>query len=282
MKHLKTLIAGAVVAVVACGAGLAYAQGTPDSGEGTSPPPEATSNLLGAGSTEAKFVAIAPCRLVDTREAGGAISAGTTRRYDVRGTGGTFAAQGGKSNGCGIPTGGVAGIEVTATAISATGTGFLRVFPEGEQNATFMNYTPTFNASNTGTVSLCGSTGNVCVVNQDLGVKNYGSTTHLVLEVTGYYAQPMAAAVNGDGSVVRSSRLASVTRLGAGEYRVTFDRDVQQCTFYATLGKGIPAGVPDGEVSAQRNAAFNDAAFVQTRTPAGALADRDFNIEVTC
>ena len=51
---------------------------------------------------DSTFVPIAPCRIVDTLLAGGALGNGVTRTFYVGGTT-NFTAQGGKPGGCGIP-----------------------------------------------------------------------------------------------------------------------------------------------------------------------------------
>ena len=63
-----------------------------------------------------------PCRIVDTRAAGGAIALNTVRKFRVRGTSG-FPSQGGKSGGCSIPASAGA-ILATISLSSETGNGF--------------------------------------------------------------------------------------------------------------------------------------------------------------
>ena len=101
----------AALVVVAGSAGVA---GGAWAGDGSPPPasgavggPDADNrDLLGGGANEDLFVPITPCRIIDTREAGGKLSAVTgSRVFDVAGSGPTFAAQGGKAGGCGIGEG---------------------------------------------------------------------------------------------------------------------------------------------------------------------------------
>src|SRR4051794_40894311 len=51
---------------------------------------------------ESKFTPIVPCRVVDTRVAGGKLIPGTPRGFVAANTAG-FPAQGGTINGCGVP-----------------------------------------------------------------------------------------------------------------------------------------------------------------------------------
>lgn len=81
------------------------------------------------------------------------------------------------------------------TAISATSTGFLRLYPSGgsEPTATFMNYTPTFNVSNDASVVLTTGKGT------NLKMKNYGGQVQVVIDALGYYVPNLAAVVQGNG-----------------------------------------------------------------------------------
>jgi hypothetical protein len=84
-----------------------------------------------------------------------------------------------------VPSGAVA-VEVSVTAVGPVGNGFLRVYPGdvATPNATLVNFSKGQSTTNTGTVALS-SGGSV-----DLKVRNYGSTTHVVMDVQGYYVEP--------------------------------------------------------------------------------------------
>ncbi len=137
----------------------------------TNPPP-----AEGAG-----FVAVTPCRVLDTR-VGSPLVWGSVRSFQIAGSGSEFAAQGGKSGGCGIPDGALA-VEMSVTAVSPTRDGFFRAWPAGvtPPQATFLNYTGGQRTTNTGSVALA-PTGL-----KDLTVGNYYGTVHYVIDVQGYY-----------------------------------------------------------------------------------------------
>lgn len=267
-------------------AGAAGATGSAFAGGGDQPPPTASPDaspssapkILGGGTNEATFVPISPCRIVDTRLAGGKLTpAEGSRVYDVAGTGATFAAQGGKANGCGIPTGATA-IETTITAVEAQ-SGFLRVWPANTAapNATFMNYDDAFNVSNTGAVGINGCTG-ICLINTDLRVRAFGNATHVVIDVNGYYIRQMGANIASDGSIIDSNRTASAARLFAGEYEVVFDRDITDCVYTASpanSGTGFTAVVDPRSGKA-------NAVYVAIMNQAGAEVDSEFFVDVTC
>ncbi len=139
-----------------------------------------------AGTPEAVFIATTPCRVVDTRAGVPSVllGPGSNRTFQVGGTGGAFAAQGGADGGCGVPES-VEAVELSFTAISPTAAnGFLRAGPAGSPPAgTILNYTVGTGITNTGTVEL--STGGPA----SLAVTNFGGTIHLAIDVQGYYVR---------------------------------------------------------------------------------------------
>lgn len=148
-----------------------------------------------APASAAKYVAMTPCRIVDTRVAGGAFTDQATRSYAVRGGGTAFAAQGGKSGGCAIPSGATA-IEASVTAVGPSSAGYARAWPTGATppTATFLNFEAGRSLTNTGTFSLA-STASA----KPLTLRSYGTKTQYVIDVQGYFlpqsSAPSSAAV---------------------------------------------------------------------------------------
>jgi hypothetical protein len=281
LRKIHKIAAAAAAAVILAGAGTAWAQDAgPNGVDGGAAANQAGVTALGGGQREAVFTAITPCRLVDTREIGGDLAPSETRAYDVRGTGGTFANQGGKVNGCGIPSGATA-VEVTVTAVTPSATGFLRVFPGAEPQATFLNYPGGISLGNTGTVALCGSSGELCLINADLRVKNFGGPTELVVDVQGYYQQQLGAQVDAAGALGRNNRALSAVQVTPGQYEVEFDRNVVSCVYNANVGAEA-AGSANGYATVQPRSGDASAVFVQTFNDAGALASLPFYVTVTC
>jgi hypothetical protein len=128
------------------------------------------------------FVPVTPCRVVDTRVAGGAFVDREIRGYAISGSGSVFAAQGGRSGGCGVPDGASA-VEASVTAVSPSSSGFFRAYPaDGSMpNATFLNYASGQGITNTGAVALAASG------SADLKARNFGGTSQYVIDVQGYY-----------------------------------------------------------------------------------------------
>lgn len=271
MKRSSKRFAAIGATIVLASVGIAsatMAQGGPD----TKPAPDAgMDNRAGGFSSpsplETSFVPVKPCRLFDTRNAGGPMANAETRSFSVKGA---LGSQGGVAN-CGIPVGATAA-SINLTAISEGGTsGFVRGWAATTTptTATLLNFSPALNASNSVEVPLCEGD-----CSDDLVLKTFGSA-HLVGEVLGYFVPQMHGEIGNDGRIVYGSpRVVSSERLGAGRYRITLDRDVDSCSVGATLGNNQP-----GSIAAYTNGgkivAFTwDAANVAT--------DRYFDFVVAC
>ena len=74
------------------------------------------------------FTPVKPCRIVDTRLAGGAFVPGETRDFNVYGS---VASQGGDPN-CPSPKGEPRGVHLNVTVVPVSGQGNFRVFPANE------------------------------------------------------------------------------------------------------------------------------------------------------
>lgn len=256
---------GAVVVVALLSVGAyAGAQSGDGGGDGRPPIPEGEPRAGSASPTENGFVPIAPCRIVNTQTPAGPIGAGATRSYRMHGN---TSSQGGAAS-CGIPASATA-LEVTAHAVSAAGTGYLRVFPAtgAEPNATFMNYGRSLNQSNTGTIAVTPGTGN------NFRVKAYLAQTHVIVDVAGYYVPDLFASVQLHGPVVVGNGVNGTSKTGTGVYTVTFNRNVEGCGFAVgpwTSGEAAATAVSGSTVT------------VRTYNSAGTGADRGFDLTVHC
>jgi hypothetical protein len=134
------------------------------------------------------FVPITPCRVVDTRQAGGPLTNREIREWAISGTGTAFANQGGQAGGCGIPDA-AAAVEASVTAVSPTTSGFFRAYPANAPmpNATFMNYAARQDITNTGAITITQAA-------RDLKGRNFGGTTHYVIDIQGYFIDPALVA----------------------------------------------------------------------------------------
>ena len=226
-----------------------------------------TPNALVDTSTEAKYTPIAPCRIVDTRVAGGAIANLGTRSFHALGAG-SFAGQGGAS--CDIPSSATA-VTGSIIATGSTGSGYLKVYGYGatEPTPSFLNYVASPILSASGTIPVAAST-------FDFTVKAFGKPTQVVIQLTGYYVRPMWAEVSSTGAFVKGSRVASITHIGTGSYQVDFDRDVSACAYTATsyfYGTTMEVEPRSGDA---------DGVFVAAADYNGTGGDTYFYLTVTC
>ncbi len=129
------------------------------------------------------FTPVTPCRIIDTRLAGGPIAGGTTRNFAVAGATG-FAAQGGNAAGCGIPAGAPAAV-INYVAVNPAGPGDLRVTPVGTPVplASVINYAAVGGLNIANGVATPLSTGAAPHITVQADV----SATDLVADVLGYY-----------------------------------------------------------------------------------------------
>src|ERR1700688_91054 len=97
------------------------------------------------------YTSIQPCRLFDTRVAGGALAANANREFNAVGvsSAGSLSSQGGNPSGCPIPGfedlghPQVQAIVINLTVVTPSGTGVLQAWPSdhSEPNASIMNFT---------------------------------------------------------------------------------------------------------------------------------------------
>ena len=123
---------------------------------------------------------VTPCRIVDTRKAGGAILPDAIRSYNVWGA---VVSQGGNSAGCPSPKGEPRAVHVNVTSVPL-GNGWITAYPYGSAapTASLVNYrSDAQNVANSGTIKICSN----CV--KDINIKSGGGKTHVIIDVLGYY-----------------------------------------------------------------------------------------------
>ena len=147
---------------------------------------------IGDSTSDLLFVPVQPCRVIDTRLAGGALAANVERDFQVTGSG-SLAAQGGNASGCGIPQGSTtpeaAAVAINFIAVGPAGAGDLRAWPFGQTKplASIINYATVsgLNIANGVVVPIAGTSMDAA----DLAVIADVSGTHLVADVTGYFTR---------------------------------------------------------------------------------------------
>lgn len=177
--------------------------------------PRAASRFLGELDKDYIFTPITPCRIADTRLAGGMILANQTR--DFLGSGASFLSQGGSDSSCGLPAA-PASLVMNTTVVDPLAPGYLTVFMTGRPRplAASLNYATgqIVNNQMIAVISLSG---------QSSGFSLYSyATTHVVIDVVGYFDEakvnfvPMdctnaTATASIDGNAMSSPITASCT-----------------------------------------------------------------------
>jgi hypothetical protein len=141
---------------------------------------------LGDPTSQLVYTSVTPCRIIDTRLAGGSLAPGTIRDFKVVGAG--LQGQGGEVAGCGVPAGRATAAVVNFVAVNPVGTGNLRAWAYGASlpgppTASIINYSPGFNIANAIVVPLCTET----PCDFDIRVRADASGTHVVADVVGYF-----------------------------------------------------------------------------------------------
>lgn len=223
---------------------------------------EIEAKALGDAARDLVFVPVAPCRILDTRIAGGAIAANTSRNFNITAIA-NYSGQGGANTDCGVGSAGeFAAAMINFTVVTPSGAGYITAYPMGAAQplAATVNYTAGAIVGNMGVVRLAPNpTGN------DMSVYSFAQT-HLVGDIVGYFVRPQATALqcvqvvsastsvpaNGSVSVVSGSCPATYTITGGGcvasdtsTFVVSFSThelaNEQRCTFRSTTAAGALA-----------------------------------------
>jgi hypothetical protein len=185
---------------------------------------QASAKALGNTAADLVYTPVVPCRLADTRNAGGFITGGSSRDFKVWVGGGGFTAQGGHASNCNIPAN-PAAVALNLTAVNPGGFGNLIVYPAGgaEPNTSVLNY-------QAGTFALAnGAIVQACTPNcpNQITIKTNGAGADVVIDIVGYFAAPVATALectqvaSGSTSIaVSSDTLVTLPACAAGYTRV--------------------------------------------------------------
>ena len=151
------------------------------------------------------YVAVDPCRIVDTRNAGGAISADTSRNFLVSGTSAQLSAQGGTAD-CLNPRAGSKPLAISAYVlavppVSGSDAGVLTAFPAGDPDpavgaGSTVNFAAGQVIGNTTTITLCDPTG-TCPTDGEFAILSRLTNQEVVVDVQGYY-YPAAGSCSDD------------------------------------------------------------------------------------
>lgn len=163
----------------------------------------ATANRLGDSQADLVYTPVAPCRVVDTRIAGGILAAGSTRDFWVTGVG--FGSQGGGSGDCGVPFGPATVAMLNFSAASSAGSGHLQAFAYGgavPAAATLsFGVVPGLAAISNGiAIPICDPATSTC--NRDFTVRAGAAATHVVVDVVGYFSKSASDVIQGSSALL--------------------------------------------------------------------------------
>jgi hypothetical protein len=160
---------------------------------------------------ELVYVPVSPCRIVDTRIAGDAITANTYLNFRVSGTLGELASQGGQTD-CLDPKAGTGqkplAISAYVVAVPANGssTGVLTAYPSHLPPppvgaGSTVNFAPGQVIGNTTNITLCDQA--TCPTDGEFAILARNTNQHVVIDVQGYFypsavQQFVAQDANGD------------------------------------------------------------------------------------
>lgn len=150
---------------------------------------EAVTTLIGDSALDLVFTPVPRCRVIDTRVAGGRLSAGIPREFDVADA---LAGQGGASD-CLIPFGPATVVVINVAAVQPLGAGTLTAWAYGGTmpTASLISFNLRArgggNAANEVLLPICDAALSSCT--HDLVVQANGSDTHLVADVAGYFSK---------------------------------------------------------------------------------------------
>jgi hypothetical protein len=164
---------------------------------------------LGDATVDLVYTPITPCRILDTRVAGGTIAGGFSRDFKaVVGGGGNFSSQGGSATDCGMVSAGQAAVVINVTAVFPTGPGYATVYPFGATRplAASVNYAASDIVNNTVVTKLPNP-----LTTQDFTIFTFAASDY-VADIVGYYSPPQATAL--DCTTVSSAS----TNVAAGAY----------------------------------------------------------------
>ncbi|HVR97913.1 MAG TPA: hypothetical protein VMW27_14945 [Thermoanaerobaculia bacterium] len=238
-----------------------------------------TAKALGSSETELLFVPVAPCRIIDTRLAGGPIGANQTRAFEVAGTA-NFAAQGGAASGCGIPLGAsdplAPAVVINFIAVAPGGPGDLRAWEFGQPapNASVINYANVtgLNIANGVIVPIAG----VSTLDKDLNIVADVSGTHVVADVTGYFTRfPVEEIQGGLKTTVNPVSNTTLVDLADGACH-----ELTTCTITSSVA-GIVLVEAWSQVVANHASGTQDRFVLQVETAASVSCPEDDTVDAS-
>ena len=149
-----------------------------------------TPKSLGSMTADLVFNPLGSCVIVNTTKpgSGGAMAAGSVRHFKASGV--TFVTQGGEDSNCGIPSG-VRALLVNVTSAPPSTSGYFHLWPYAAPEPLAANLSFTTGQLIQNEIIVTTSTG----LAADFSVRATGAS-HLIVNVLGYFAAPVATALD--------------------------------------------------------------------------------------
>ena len=223
---------------------------------------EDSTQALGDPGTDLVYVPVAPCRVIDTRLAGGQIAAASSRDFDIASTA-SYAAQGGSATDCGVgDVGTIAAAVINFTVVAPSIPGYATAYPFGgaQPLASSVNYGANETRGNLSIVPL-----DTDSAGADITVFTFAAS-QLVGDIVGYFVQPQATALQCTSTFVTQNVAANAP----------FNIAIPACPVsYATTGAGCRTpGLDEANWAINglyRNGASIDTYCSGTNTTAGVI-----------
>ncbi len=186
---------------------------------------EDSTNAIGDANRDLVYVPVTPCRVLDTRLAGGTIPTGGTRSFDISAAT-DYAAQGGSATDCSVGNVGTIGSAViNFTVVNPNNAGYVTAFEFGgtQPLAATVNYVAGDIRGNLAIVPLDSSS-----AGDDISVFSFAQT-HLVGDIVGYFIAPQATGLQCTSTFATENVAANAV----------FDFPIPACPVsYAVTGAG--------------------------------------------
>jgi hypothetical protein len=151
---------------------------------------ELVGRALGSYTSDLTYTPLYPCRILDTRVAGGPIGANQSRAFNALTTpGGNFTAQGGAGHDCqSLTSSEASAVVINVTAVAPAGSGYATVFPYGfaRPATSSLNYTAGAIVNNTVITRIPSP-----INSKDFTLYSFAASDYVV-DIVGYFAPPVS------------------------------------------------------------------------------------------
>jgi hypothetical protein len=189
---------------------------------------------LGSTANDLVFTPVTPCRIVDTRLAGGTIAASSSRGFGVWGFS-SYTFQGGSATNCGLFSESPEAVVLNVTVVGPGAAGYATVYPANaasRPNISSINYTTGAVVNNTVVTPLGTLSAN------DMQIYTVAQA-HYVVDIVGFYDAPHATALD-------TQKMEASYSLLAGASGGSFSPDCPAT--YTLTGGGCGTSATDGFV----------------------------------